>query len=201
MAAPGVGYHRSMQLLLEFLPVAAFLVAYFFFGGIYVATTVLMIAMPLALLVLWIRTRRLPPMFFASTLLVLAFGAATLWLRDARFIQWKPSIFMWAIALAFLASSFIGRKTLAEHLMHQMVEPSRMQRSDWLKLNAAWVGYAVVAGAANILVARLASEALWVKFKLLGLMGLMVVFMAGLVWWLHSKGKLRTEEEQSPASR
>lgn len=184
-----------MQLLLEFLPVVAFVVAYFFLGGIYVATKVLMVAMPLALMVVWLRNRRLPSMFFVSTLLVLAFGAATLWLRDARFIQWKPSIFMWALALAFLVSAFLGRKTLAERVMHQMVDETRMARRDWLVLNSAWVGYGVVAGAANILVARLASEAFWVKFKFFGLLGLMVVFMAGLVGWLHANGKLKAEEE------
>lgn len=183
-----------MQLLLEFLPLVAFAVAYFFFGGIYVATTVLMIGMPLMLLVLWLRNRQMPQMFLISTLLVLAFGAATLWLRDARFIQWKPSIFMWAIAVAFLVSGFVGKKTLAERLMHQMVDESRMVRGDWLKLNAAWVGYALVAGAANILVARHTSEAFWVKFKFLGLTGLMIVFMVGLMFWLHTSGKLRVEE-------
>lgn len=196
-------YDTSMQLLLEFLPLAAFAIAYFFFGGIYTATAVLMVAMPLTLAVLWLRARRLPSMFFISTLLVLAFGAATLWLHDARFIQWKPSIFMWAVALAFLASAFIGRKTLAERLMHQLVDGTRMARRDWLLLNAAWVGYAVLAGAANILVARLASEAFWVKFKFLGLMGMMVLFMAGLLFWLHATGKLKAEEagEQVPPRR
>lgn len=184
-----------MQLLLEFLPVAAFLVAYSWFGGIYVATAVLMVGMPLSLVVLWLRAGKMPSMFAISTLLVLAFGAATLWLRDARFIQWKPSIFMWLLALAFLVSAFVGKQPLAQRLMHQVVDPARMTRGDWLRLNTGWVVYALVAGAANILVALNASESFWVKFKLFGLMGLMMVFLAGQFYWLHSNGKIRVDEQ------
>src|SRR5688572_23077696 len=99
-----------MQMLLEFLPVAAFLVAYKFFGGMYVATAVLMVGMPLSLAILWLRAKKLPGMFAISTALVLAFGAATLTLRDPRFIQWKPSIFLWLLAVAFLVSAFVGKQ-------------------------------------------------------------------------------------------
>lgn len=183
-----------MQLLLEFFPLLAFLVAYLYFGGIYVATAVLMVLMPLALLVLWLRSRRLPNMFAISTLLVLVFGAATLILRDARFIQWKPSIFMWLLALAFLVSGFVGKEPLAQRLMKGVTDESKMTRGDWQGLNIGWVFYGLVAGAANILVALNASESFWVKFKFLGLTGLMIVFMVIQFYWLHSRGKLKVEE-------
>lgn len=182
-----------MQLLLEFLPVLAFLVAYKFFGGIYVATTVLMVGMPLSLAVLWLRSRRLPTMFAISTVLVLVFGAATLLLRDARFIQWKPSIFLWLLALAFLVSAFVGKQPLAQRLMQQVVGEGQMTRGEWLKLNTAWVLYGLVAGTANILVALNASESFWVDFKLFGLMGLMFLFLMGQFYWLHARGKLKLE--------
>lgn len=180
-----------MQLLLEFLPVAAFLVAYKFFGGIYVATAVLMVGMPLSLAVLWLRAKRLPSMFAASTLLVLVFGAATLLLRDARFIQWKPTIFLWLLAVAFLGSAFIGREPLAQRLMKQVVGEAEMSRGEWLRLNTAWVFYGLLAGAANLVVAFNASESTWVNFKLWGLMGLMFLFMLGQFGWLYARGKIK----------
>ncbi len=186
-----LGYHTAMQLLLEFLPVAAFLVAYKFFGGISVATAVLMVLMPLSLAILWVRAKRLPTMFGISTALVVLFGAATLLLRDARFIQWKPSIFLWLLALAFLVSAFVGKQPLAQRLMHQAVGEAEMTRGDWLKLNTAWVFYGLIAGTANILVAFNASESTWVNFKLWGLMALMLVFVLGQFYWLHARGKLK----------
>lgn len=180
-----------MQLLLEFLPILAFLVAYKFYGGIYVATAVLMVGMPLSLAILWLRSRRLPNMFAASTALVLVFGAATLLLRDARFIQWKPTIFLWLLALAFLASAFVGKQPLVQRLMQPALGDSTLTRGEWLSLNTAWVLYGLVAGAANILVAWYASESTWVDFKLFGLMGMMFVFLIGQFAWLHARGKLK----------
>ena len=97
-----------MQLLLEYLPLAAFAIAYFV-GGIYAATTTLMIAMVLSLAILRLRSGRFPPMLAGSTILVVLLGAATLILRNARFIQWKPSILLWLMALAALVSAFVGR--------------------------------------------------------------------------------------------
>ena len=81
-----------MQLLLEFLPLAAFAIAYFT-GGIYVATTTLMIGMAVSLAILRLRSGKFPPMMTANTALVLLLGAATLILRNTRFIQWKPSAY------------------------------------------------------------------------------------------------------------
>lgn len=180
-----------MQLLFEFLPILAFLIAYKFYGGIYVATVVLMIGMPLSLAILWLRGRRFPVMFGISTALVLAFGAATLILRDARFIQWKPTIFMWLAAVAFLISGFVGSQPLVQRLMGQVVGDAEMSRSEWMTLNWAWVIYCLLVGAANLFVAFNFSENFWVDFKLFGLMGMMVVFMIGQFVWLNAKGKIK----------
>jgi intracellular septation protein len=182
-----------MQLLLEYLPVFAFLIAYKFYGGIYVATTVLMIGMSLSLAILWTRTRKFPPIFGASTALVVAFGAATLALRDARFIQWKPTLLMWLVSLAFLVSACVGKQPLVQRLMQQVVGENAMTRSEWLTLNTAWVIYGAVAGTANIYVAYNFSENTWVNFKLWGLMALMVVFLVGQFLWLNARGKLKAE--------
>ena len=181
-----------MQMLLEFLPLVAFLVAYMKFGGIYPATATLMVGMVLSLVILWIRNRRMPPMFAASTALVLAFGALTLLLRDARFIQWKPTIFLWVLAVAFLASAFFGRQPLAQRVMQTGLGEARLEPGDWRKLNYSWVLYGLIMGAVNLVVAYHASEAVWVKFKIIGMMGSMLVFVVGQFMWLHYSGKLRS---------
>jgi intracellular septation protein len=179
-----------MQLVLEFLPVLAFLLAYKFFGGIYVATAVLMIGMPLSLALLWLKAKKLPTMFFISTALVLVFGAATLLLRDARFIQWKPTILLWLVALAFLVSAFVGKEPLAQRFMRHIVGEAEMSRSEWLQLNTAWVLYGLLTGAANLYVAFNFAESTWVNFKFYGLMGIMFLFLIGQFAWLYARGKL-----------
>jgi intracellular septation protein len=189
-----------MQMLLELLPLVAFFVVYKFPGlfgipvdeRIYAATTTLMVGMTLSLLVLWIRSRSLPRMFALSTALVMVFGALTLWLRNALFIQWKPSILMWLLSLAFLLSVFIGPRPLAQRLFEPALgESLRLDRSAWLKLNTGWVLYGLVVGAINLALVYSVSEDTWVNLKIPLLMGSMVVFAIGQFLWLQSQGKLK----------
>lgn len=175
-----------MQLLLEYLPLAAFGIAWKFFG-IYVATATLMVAMTASVLLLRLRSGRFPPMLTASTVLVVVFGAATLILRDIRFIQWKPSIFLWLLAIAFLVSAFVGREPLAQKLMQSALGDVSVARSDWMKVNTAWVVFGLLAGIGNLLVAYNTSEATWVKTKLFGLTGAMMLFLVGQALWLNSR--------------
>jgi intracellular septation protein len=181
-----------MQMLLELLPLAAFLLAYKYFGGIYVATSTLMVGMLLSLLVLWLRAKRMPAMFALSTALVLGFGALTLALHDARFIQWKPTIFLWALSAAFLISAFVGSQPLAQRMLQQGLGEAKIERRDWLKLNTAWILYGLVMGAVNLYVAFTMSEATWVNVKLWGLTGSMFAFIIGQLAWLQLSGKLKT---------
>lgn len=178
-----------MQLLLELLPLAAFFVAYRFFGGIYVATATLMVGMTLSLGVLWLRSRKAPAMFAASTALVLVFGAATLVLRNARFIQWKPSIFLWLLAIAFLVSAFVGSQPLAQRMLQPALGDATLPRRDWLRLNHAWVVFGVVTGIANLVLAYHVSEADWVKIKAFGLTAVMFVFILGQTAWLYRRAQ------------
>ncbi len=178
-----------MQLLLEFFPLVAFLVAYKL-GDIYVATATLMATMVLSLGLSWLKMRRVPPMLLGSTVLVLVLGTATLVMRSNRFIQWKPSVFLWLLAVAFLASAFIGKQTLAQRMLQPMLGDSQLERREWLQLNSAWVLYGLIFGLINIVVAYNASESTWVTIKIFGLLGSMFLFLLAQIYWLHRRGKL-----------
>ena len=182
-----------MSLLLEFSPLVALIVAYKM-GGIYVATTVLMISMTLLLAITWLWKRKVTTMNLISTALVLVLGSATLILRSAKFIQWKPTVFLWVGGAAFLGSAFIGSKPLAQHLLQSALGDMRVQRRDWLKVNTAFVLFCLVAGAVNLLVAYRASEATWVNVKVYGLTSAMFLFMMAQVWWLHSMNRGEPEK-------
>ena len=175
-----------MQLLLEYLPLAAFAIAYFV-GGIYAATATLMVAMVVSLLALRMRSGRFSPMLTASTILVVLLGAATLILRNARFIQWKPSILLWLVAVAALVSAFVGREPLAQRLMQSALGDDSVSRSDWQKINFAWVLFGIAAGVANIVIAYHTTEATWVKAKVFGLTAAMFLFIVAQVAWLSTR--------------
>jgi intracellular septation protein len=128
-------------------------------------------------------------MFAASTALVIIFGAATLILRNARFIQWKPSIFLWLMAIAFLASAFVGAHPLPQRMLQPALGDPPLPRRDWLKLNAAWVVFGLITGTANLVLAYNVSEADWVKIKAFGLFGVMFLFSLAQMAWLYRRAQ------------
>jgi intracellular septation protein len=176
-----------MQTLLELAPLLAFLVAYYV-DGLYTATAVLMVAMALLLAVDWLRDRKIAPMHALSAALVFAFGAATLALHDQRFIQWKPTVFFWLLAAAFLASQWIGRRPLVRRLMELALSP-RLEVPEplWRRLNLLWVAFYAALGGANLLVAFNASERTWVNFKVFGLTIVTLAFVFAQVLWLSRR--------------
>jgi intracellular septation protein len=107
-------------------------------------------------------------------LAVVIFGSATLILRDQRFIQWKPTVFNWGLAVVFLTSQFFGEKNLLERLMgQQLTLPQRA----WGYLNALWIANFTLVGALNIFVAYRFEEAFWVSYKLYSSVGFTLLLM------------------------
>lgn len=183
-----------MQQILDFAPLVVFLVAYYL-KDLYFATGALMLAMLGMLAADWLLLKRVPTMHWISAALVFAFGAATLLLHDQRFIQWKPTVFFWAVGLAFLASQWIGERPFAERLMAAAMgaAPGSIPRRDWLRLNLAWVAFYGVMGAANLLVAFNASERTWVTFKVVGITAATLVFVLLQSLWLSRRASVANE--------
>lgn len=176
-----------MHALLNFLPLAAFMLAYRM-GGIYVATMVLMVAMVALAAVDYLRFRRVSPMHALSTVLVLVFGGATLALHDPRFLKVKPTLLLWLMGLAFLASQWIGAQPLAQRMLEPALPPqARLPRHAWVRLNLVWVASYLALGALNLYVARVASESAWVYFKGFGLTLALAGLGIGQALWLHRR--------------
>ena len=183
-----------MQLFVDYLPILAFFGAYFY-QDIYFATVVLMAIMPVVLLAQWLLTKKLNRIYLASTGLVLVLGTATLMLRNPQFLYWKPTVLNWAIAVVFLGSQFIGKKTIVERMMGAAAE---LNTAQWLRLNLMWVGFFLFVGAINLYVAYSFTEAVWVKFKLFGMLGLTILFViVQTIWLTFVMNKKQTAEEES----
>jgi len=181
-----------MQPLFDLAPLLAFLLAYYL-GGIYVATSVLMAAMVALVLLDLLRQRRVSPMHLISTALVLALGTATLILRDPRFLKWKPTIFLWVIALASIGSTWIGSVPLAQRLLAPMINGSQaLPRTMWLRLNWIWALFYGLLGALNLWVAYSVSERAWVNFKVFGLTAAFFVFAMAQALWLSARTEALT---------
>lgn len=164
-----------MKLLFDLFPVILFFLAYKQFG-IFVATGVLMAATAGQITVSWVRARKVEKLHVVTFVVVLAFGSATILLRDPVFIKWKPSIVYWLLAAGFLGSQLLGRRPLTRSLLGSAFE---MPDRNWNRLNIVWVAFFTLMGGLNLFVAYHFSEDTWVNFKLFGLMGLTLAFVIG----------------------
>jgi intracellular septation protein len=176
-----------MKQLLEFLPLVLFFTAYQMdgevlslgtwshtFDGIFSATAVLMISSVASWLFASVWERKNDRRLMWMTIAIIIFGAATLVLRDQRFIQWKPTVFNWVLALVFLGSHFIGQRPVLQRLLGgQLVLPQNI----WTRLSMLWIGNFTVVGALNLIVAYQYEESFWVAYKLYSSIGFTLLLM------------------------
>jgi len=174
-----------MQALLDFLPVIAFVTAYWMTGDMSIAITVIMGAVTVQVIATWLIKRELSRMLIVSTALIFLLGGVSLYLDDPVFFKWKPTGLYWTFAVVFLGSQFLGKQPFVKRMM-QAVSKDEIELPEkvWLQLNLAWVAFFIFAGAANIYVAYNYEEAVWVNFKLFGLFGITFVFLVLQTLWL-----------------
>lgn len=195
-----------MKQLAEFIPIALFFIAYqldgesislggweYTFDGIFSATAILMLATVAQVGITWAITRELERRLLWLLLAVSVFGGATLMFRNQMFIQWKPTIFNWALALAFGASQFIGDKNLMERTLGSQIH---LPKPVWTRLNLLWVSNFAIVGGLNLVVAYGFSEATWVSYKLYSAIGftLLLTILTALLISPHLKDEQLTDK-------
>ncbi|POF32775.1 septation protein A [Roseibium marinum] len=139
---------------------------------IFLATAAFMVAITVSLIVsLWL-TRRLPIMPLVSGVVVLVFGALTLWLHDDLFIKLKPTIVNCLFGSILLGGLLFGKALLG------YVFDSAFQLTDegWRKLTFRWGVFFFVLAAINEIVWRSFSTDFWVSFKVFGILPITLLF-------------------------
>ena len=183
-----------MKQVLEFIPIILFFVVYqldgeqvsvatlsYTFDGIFSATAVLIAATALQVIVARLMAGYWDKRSLWTFVAVAVFGGATLVLRDQTFIQWKPTIFNWGLAVVFVAFQLFSDRSLLERALGAQLT---LPRSVWTRLNLLWTANFIVVGALNLFVAYRFSEAFWVSYKLYSAIGftlLLTILTAVLV--------------------
>jgi intracellular septation protein len=210
-----------MKLLLDFLPLILFFVAFkgaegnpdaaaafatqhFGFlvqGGVVgpkeapvlLATVVVMIATLAQAALLKLRGKKIDLMLWISLGLVVILGGATVWFHNETFIKWKPTGVHWAMALTLWISQAWFRKNLIQAMLGAEL---RLPDAIWLRLNRAWVLFFAAMGIANLYVAYNFSTSAWANFKVFGTTGLILLFTLGQ--GLYMSKHLPQEEDGKP---
>ena len=177
-----------MKFIFDFFPVLVFFIAFKIVGdseaGFYLATMALIIASMVQIAGYWLIYRRFEKMHLITLVAVLVLGGATLYLQDERFLKWKPTLVLWVFAVILLASQYIGKKNIFQRMVQYSDARITAPVFVWFRLNFSLALFFILAGIANLYVAFNFSRSVWVDFKVFGLTGLNLVFMAGLMVYM-----------------
>lgn len=164
-----------MKYLFDFFPIFLFFIAYKF-GGIYVATSIGIVASFLQIGWLLWRGKKIDTMMWVSLAIIVIFGGATLIFHDETFIKWKPTVLYWLFAFGLLVSAFIFKKNAIQVMMGEQI---KLPATVWRNLNLSWVLFFIIMGIVNLYVAYHYDTDTWVNFKLFGSTAMMFLFILG----------------------
>ena len=173
-----------LTTLVDYGPLLVFLGVYKFYqppetstfgeiAAVIYGTIAFMIAAVVALAFSKWKFGKISPMLMLSTALIVGFGALTIWLRDERFIQFKPT----AIYLLFgivLVGGWLRGKAMLQVLLEAAFEG--VDKEGWLKLSRNWGFYFFAMAALNEVLVRTMSFESWLWAKLWVFLPLSFIF-------------------------
>jgi len=167
----------SWTMLLDYGPLLVFFIAYKLAGsglqGSLVATFAFMVAVIISIAIGLAVVKRVSPMVWISTILILGFGAITLYLRDPKFIQMKPTVIYIGFAV-LLGGGLLRGKPLLKWLFGP-VFPGLTQEG-WMKLSRNWALFFIGLAIANEIMRATLDFDTWLTVKVWGVTIVSLVF-------------------------
>lgn len=161
---------------------------------IYVATATIMVGALLQLLATRFYKGHFEKKQVVVLVILFVFGGMTLYFHDPIFIKWKPTIVFWILGTVFLATQFMGEKTLTQRMLaNALSDKSMIPDYVWRRLNVAWAVFFLLLGAINVFVAYYFSTDTWVNFKLYGILS--ALFLFGLAQSVFLTRYMSTENQ------
>lgn len=206
--APPPAKHGWLNFAIDFGPLLVFFLVYKFSSGgsgAFAATAgaikgtlAFMAAIVVAMAVSKWKLGRISPMLWMSGVLVIGFGALTVWFHDERFIVMKPTIIYAAFALLLLGGWALG-KPMLKYLLQSALEG--MTERGWLLLSRNWGLFFAVLGIANhvmyeLIEAQRMSFDLWLTIKVWGVTALSFLFTLTQVPVMLKNGLAVPEEAE-----
>lgn len=163
-----------MSVLVDYGPLLIFFLTYKYYspdgddpaGEIFAVirgTGAFIVAAVVALAVSKWMLGKISPMLWLSTVLIVGFGALTIYFQDEQFIQWKPTIIYVGFGVLLLAGWARG-KALLRVLLEAAFEG--LTEEGWLKLSRNWGVFFFVLAALNTALIYTLSFESWLAAKL-----------------------------------
>ena len=165
-------------------------------AAILTATIVAIAASFVQVLIVFLRGEKPEPMLWISLGVILVFGSLTIFLHNAMFIKWKPTILYWIFGSILFYGILTGKNFMTMLLKKQLTLP----KDCWDTTQKIWCIFFAFVGAVNLAVAYLCSTETWVNFKMFGLLGITLVFTLGFGVWMAKhlpEQKQKTSENEN----
>ena len=171
----------SLKQVFELGPLVVFFYFFIKTGQIQEAILPLMIAAGIAIAGSYIIERKVSPMLLFSTILIFVFGGLTIYFNDPFFIKFKVTLVNLIFSLALFSGLYFN-KPLLKNLMGSAIN---LTDYGWTNLSKRWAYFFLFLAATNEVVYRNFSDAVWVNFKLFGIMGLTFIFIFSQVFFIQ----------------
>jgi intracellular septation protein len=162
---------QGHKQLLELLPLVVFFVAYMTKGVIW-ATGALSVASVLIIALIYAIDRTVSKAQVIGVVMVVIFGALTVYMNDARYLVAKVSLINVLFGVVLLGGYIFKRAFIKDIMGEALAMPDHA----WMTLSLRWAGFFFFLAALNVLVWYQFSETVWASFKVFGLMGLTILF-------------------------
>jgi intracellular septation protein len=195
-----------LPFAIDFGPLLIFFVTYRFTRndgmvgdttGAIVGTAAFMVTILIALAISHIVLKKISPMLWLSAILVVGFGALTIYFNDKSFIQIKPTI-IYVFFAAMLLGGWLRGKSLLKILLQAAYDG--LDNTGWLKLSRNWGLFFGALAIFNEVTRAMLSFESWLSLKVWGVTGLSFVFVLAQIPMLMKHGlSLGDEAEETPA--
>ena len=163
-----------LKFITDFGPLLIFFTVYYKSGNnLSVAIPPLIVATLIAVFISYMVEKKIPYLPLVGGIIISIFGGLTLYFNNPIFLYIKPTI----INIIFALVLYVGKTFLKKNLLKYLFKNAfQINETGWDKLNNRWMLFFIFLAVINELVWRTQTEAMWVNFKVWGMMPLTFIF-------------------------
>ncbi len=180
-----------MKQIIEFIPIALFVGVYFATDDVFLATIVLMAGICVQVGYEYGMTKEVSKQTQVIFWVAIVLGGATIFFRNEQFLFWKPTVVNWLFCLVLVVTHFFSRENLLKRILgSQLTLPDHV----WVTLSFGWAVAFFIQGTLNLIVAYNFSLDFWVTYKLVGGIGLTLIYIIITMTYLVRGGYLNDDD-------
>ena len=165
-----------LKFIADFGPLLIFFTVYYKSGNnLSIAIPPLIIATIIAVIVVYFIEKKIPYVPLVGGIVISLFGGLTLYFNNPVFLYMKPTIINIIFSIILISGKMFFNKNFLKFFFKTAFQ---LDEIGWDKLNYRWAYFFIFLAIINEIVWRTQPEAIWVNFKVWGILPLTFVFTA-----------------------